>query len=594
MKPSNPNLAPLIPALCAAILVITAPGLRAVENEAHLSSGYEITDSDSLLGSYLAGRLARTMRDNETAASYYSEALKKDPGSADILEQTFQLKVATGDFEAALELAHDLTSESADFKIAHLFLGIAGFKDRDFDAAEGHFIKAGSGPIAELTARLSRAWMAQEQRLTEHAMQIIDDVKSPQTPGAEQIEQIHRALIADLGGMPKTASAIYKKLHDASPGNIRLSVAYARHAAHHGNFRLARTILKPHLEEETPNPLVKELHEELNTGKAPALAIMNATDGLALVFQGVGEALGGDRVIDAGQIYLQLALFTKPDLPLANYALGELYDQDGNYRLASESFAKVPQSSPFWLNAQLRQAYALNSLQRLDEARTILTELISAYPNDMRPYYTMGNILRSNKEFEEGIGYYTKAIELLGKEERSHWSVYYARGVCYERSKQWDLAEKDLMKALELDPDQELVLNYLGYSWVDQNINVKEAMRLIERAVEKKPRDGYFVDSLGWAYYRQNDFDNAVIHLERAVELKPSDPVINDHLGDAYWQVGRRLEAVYQWNYALSLNPEPEDEVKIREKIENGLIEDVKARAALDGDGVDLPPRKPQ
>lgn len=564
---------------------------HATDNEQASNESYEIVDSDSLLGSYLAGRLARSVRDNEAAAEYYREALEKDPGSTQILEEAFQLKVVTGDFDEALKLAKKLAEDSSDFKIASLFLGIDAFNNGKYDEAESYFISAGNGPIIELTARLARAWMALDQGLTQHALQIIDDVKSPQTPGAEQIEQINRALIADIGGMPKTATKIYEKLYKANPSNIRLAASYARHAAHAGDIKLARKILKPHLAEQTPNPLAAEIVELLDAGATLALATDNAKDGMAEVFQSVGEALGGDRVIDAGQIYLQLALFTKPELPLAHYALAELYDQAGNYRLAAETFAKLPKSSSFWLNAQLRYAYALNALQSNDKAKEVLKQLIEAYPDDMRPYYTMGNILRNSQEFAEGVGYFTKAIERLGKEEPSHWSIYYARGVCYERTKQWELAEKDLSKALKLDPDQELVMNYLGYSWVDQNQNLDKAMRLIERAVEKKPRDGYFVDSLGWAFYRLNDYEEAVKHLERAVELKPGDSVINDHLGDAYWKVGRRLEATYQWNQALGLDPEPAEEAKIKEKLEKGLVEDTTTRAALE-DGIELPQRK--
>lgn len=585
------SYSPFAAFLLGSVLVIAGVSeTRAVENE-HDTAGYVIADSNSLLGSYLAGRVAHSQRDNEVAAKYYREALEKDPESREILEEAFQLKVATGDFNEALALARKLAEESGDYKIANLFLGIAAFKERDFDAAEGHFVAVGNGPIVELTARLARAWMALEQDLTQHALKIIDDVKVPQTAGAEQIEQVHRAMIADLGGMKKTAAAIYEKLYAANPGNVRLAVTYARHAAHHGNLKLAREILKPHLVNPTPNPMVKGVNDELSAGKTPSLTITNALDGMAEVFQGVGEALGGDRVIDAGQIYLQLALYTKPGSPLAHYALGELYDQTGSYQLAAGTFAKLPESSPFWLNAQLRRAYALNALERNKEAKEVLSKLIAAYPDDMRPYYTMGNILRGNKEFTEGVGYYTKAIERLGKEERSQWTIFYARGVCYERTGQWPEAEKDLSKALELDPNQEIVMNYLGYSWVDQNQNLKEAMRLIERAVEKKPRDGYFVDSLGWAFYRLNDFETAVLHLERAVELKPGDPVINDHLGDAYWKVGRRLEANYQWNHALGFKPEKKDEARIREKLEKGLIEDQATRASLE-EGIALPQHK--
>jgi Flp pilus assembly protein TadD len=152
--------------------------------------------------------------------------------------------------------------------------------------------------------------------------------------------------------------------------------------------------------------------------------------------------------------------------------------------------------------------------------------------------------------------------------------VYYFRGICHERSKQWPKAEADFKQALELFPDQPLVLNYLGYSWVDQGVNLEEGMRMIRRAVEQRADDGYIVDSLGWAYYRMGDFENAVKHLEQAVELKPEDPTINDHLGDAYWRVGRFLEAKFQWTHARDLNPEPEELAKINAKLKSGLPND--------------------
>src|SRR5262249_40196530 len=131
--------------------------------------------------------------------------------------------------------------------------------------------------------------------------------------------------------------------------------------------------------------------------------------------------------------------------------------------------------------------------------------------------------------------------------------------------------EADLKRALALAPDQPLVLNYLGYSWVDQGKNLKEGTRLIEKAVQLKPDDGYIVDSLGWAHYKQGNFKEAVRFLERAVEIKPEDPTLNDHLGDAFWKVGREREARFQWNQALSLDPEPQDVDKIKAKIERGL-----------------------
>jgi tetratricopeptide (TPR) repeat protein len=382
----------------------------------------------------------------------------------------------------------------------------------------------------------------------------------------------------------------YQQLYKKNSRNLRAIEAYARHAAFWGDKDLAEKILKPHLAPTNPNPLLKALYDDIAENKKVALLVTDAKEGLSEVFQGIGEALAGDGVVDAGQLYLQLALYVRPDFTVAQYALGELYDQLKNYDLAAKAFERVPRESPLWLNAQLRKAYDLNSLERIDEAKVLLKELTKAYPDDMRSYYTLGNLLRGNKEYAEAVDYYTKAMDKLGKTDKSQWSVYYARGVCYERLKEWGKAETDLKKALELDPNQELTLNYLGYSWVDQSLNLKEAMDLIRRAVQLRPNDGYFVDSLGWAYFRQREFEQAVKQLERAVELKPDDPVINDHLGDAYWHVGRRLEAKFQWKQALDLKPETDDEAKIKKKLEVGLSEEPSTRASLDNALTGQPP----
>jgi Flp pilus assembly protein TadD len=190
--------------------------------------------------------------------------------------------------------------------------------------------------------------------------------------------------------------------------------------------------------------------------------------------------------------------------------------------------------------------------------------------------------LRSRERYAEALDYYTRALALTPAPAKDNWALFYSRGVCNERLKNWPAAEADFKKALALAPDESLVLNYLGYSWVDQGRNLKQAMEYIRKAVKLKPDDGYYVDSLGWAYYRLGNLPAAVEHLERAVELKPDDPIINDHLGDAYWKVGRKFEAKYQWQQALTLKPEDDLVVTIRKKIEAGLPDDAETKSAQD------------
>jgi Flp pilus assembly protein TadD len=205
-------------------------------------------------------------------------------------------------------------------------------------------------------------------------------------------------------------------------------------------------------------------------------------------------------------------------------------------------------------------------------------------------------IMRGQKRWDEAITYYSRAIAIIKKPEAQHWNYYYSRGTSYERVRKWPQAEADLQTALKLNPDEPTVLNYLGYSWVDQNKNLKTGLQLIEKAVKLKPEDGYIVDSLGWAHFRMGNFKEAVRWLERAVELRPDDPVLNDHYGDGLWRVGREREAVFQWNQSLQLKPETEDAEKTQKKLTAGLPILVKAAAPTkrtrDAQRSEQPPRK--
>jgi Flp pilus assembly protein TadD len=233
---------------------------------------------------------------------------------------------------------------------------------------------------------------------------------------------------------------------------------------------------------------------------------------------------------------------------------------------------EIQQGNAYYWSARLRGAVNLDTLDRTDEAIKQLQAMVAEKPDLLAASAELGDILRNKKRYPEAVTAYDEAIKrgaAAGLPER--WVLYYDRGVALERSGEWKRSEADLSHALELKADQPMVLNYLGYSWIDRGENLDRGMKMIEKAVELKPEDGYIVDSLGWAHYRLGDYPHAVEYLEKAIELVPEDPTINDHLGDAYWQSGRLVEARYQWKRALQFGPQENDVKPIEAKIEHGL-----------------------
>ena len=537
-------------------------------------------ETKSLLGSYLAGRMARSQRENSKAAIYYEKALQKDPENDVILERAFLLEAIAGDWDSALRLAKDVAANESSHQIARFLLGIKAFKDGDYETAVTNFSSARKSALPDLTARLSIAWTHLAEGKPDLALKELDQMKK--ADWSRFYQQYHRGLIADLSGKKKTARAAFADAFNSRPRTLRIAEAYVRHAASEGDMKLAKQILQKHIGKSAGHPIARALLDDVQAGRKPEKLVTKPAEGMAEVFYAIGDALTGEDSTEIGLVYLRIALYLKPDFPLAHLAVGEVYDKLEQFGDAIASYDKIPSTSPIWNNVQIRKAYALNSQDKVDEAKTILNDLSIRMKGSARPYDALGSIMRARQRYKEAEEAYTNAIAQVEKPQMRHWTLFYARGVSRERLKNWPGAEADLKRALKLHPEQPLILNYLGYSWVDQGLNLKQAMNLIRTAVKLKPDDGYFVDSLGWAYYRLGNFKKAAKQLERAVELRPEDPVINDHLGDAYWRIGRFLEAKYQWSQALTLEPEPEDEKLIKEKIANGMTETDKAKAIAD------------
>jgi tetratricopeptide (TPR) repeat protein len=528
-------------------------------------------------GSYLAARHAGAERDSATAAAYYLNVLKLDPHNPDLLSRSFLSVLTDGDVEEASKLADRLLSIDRTDRIARLVIGVKALKQKQYALARQNFAQSVRGPVTDLTATLLAAWALSGAGDTRTAVDTIDKLSGPDWYAI--FKDLHAGLILDEANNKKDAGKRFERTYKADSSALRTVEAYGRYLSRYGSKDDALKVYQDFNKVLPDHPVIKEEMKQVADGQKLPPLVESAQAGAAEALYGLGATIGRRGGEDLALIYLQLALYLEPSHPMALLSLGDLYEELKKPDLAIKAYERVPPNSPLARNAEIQLAVDLDSLDRTDEAKKRLEHVIAEHPKDTEAMLELGNILRGRKQFAECGDAYTKAIDTVAHPEKSNWVMFYFRGICYERSHQWPLAETDMKKALELFPEQPLVLNYLGYSWIDQGVHLDEGMAMIRRAVEQRPDDGYIVDSLGWAYFRTGNYDEAVKSLERAVELKPEDPTINDHLGDAYWRVGRVLEAHFQWSHAKDLKPEPEDLPKIEEKLKNGLPDDTSSAA---------------
>lgn len=528
-------------------------------------------------GSYLAARHASIQRDSTAASAYYRAALSKDEGNVELLERAFLAVLTDGEMNEAMRLADRLIKHDRNHRLARMVLGIRALKQKSYATARQNLTLAMRGPVPDLAGTLLTAWTQFGANDSKGALETIEKLQGAEGYGV--FKDLHAGLILDLAGNRKEAGKRLERAYKANSTALRLVEAYGSWLSRNGSAEEALKVYEAFDAQLPRHPLIVEAMNTVKSGKPVASPVDSVQAGGSEVLYGLGSALGrrGDEIL--ALIYLQASLFLTPNHPLTLLSLADLYEQMKNGRSAIKFYERVPAGSPLRRNADIQLAVNLDTLDRTEEAKQRLGKLIKDNPSDIEAIMALGNIQRGRKEFKECADVYGQAISTIKKAEQPHWLVYYFRGICHERAKNWSAAEEDLKMSLKLFPDQPHVLNYLGYSWVDQGVNLDEGMRMIRRAVEQRPDDGYIVDSLGWAYYRLGNYEEAVKHLERAVELRPDDPTINDHLGDGYWKVGRLLEAKFQWSHAQDLKPEPEELEKIVQKLKSGLPEEVSSAA---------------
>ena len=528
------------------------------------------TEQGSVFGKYLAGRFARSIGDTTSASSYYEQVLKEDPDNSDILKRAFLLMLADGRIENATALAHRIAKANKQASLASQALAVEQIAKGDYAAAIEITRKASRSRMNALIVPLLESWALVGDNKPDESLKTLDFLKKKK--GYALFRSFHAALINDFLGRAEAAEAAFRETVEAQEGgSLRVVEAFGIFLERAGRQEEAIKLYRDFLAREPDNILVLAALTRAERNEQPDALIPDAIAGVAEAFYGIAGGLLQENARDTALVYARFALSLIPDMPVALTLVAGVLEGDDRFKAANELYSRIDPGSPYGWNSRLRMASNLDEMDDLVGAVKLLRQLGKERPDRIDPLVELGDIYRAREKYKASANAYERAFKRISKVQEQHWTLLYSRAIAYERSKQWDKAESDFLNALKLKPDQPLVLNYLGYSWIDRGQNLERARRMVEKAVDLRPTDGYIVDSLGWALYRLREFDGAVKQLERAVSLRPEDPIINDHLGDALWRVGRELEATFQWRRALALEPEVDVVPKIEKKLKKGL-----------------------
>ncbi|MFZ3034822.1 MAG: tetratricopeptide repeat protein [Parvibaculum sp.] len=525
---------------------------------------------DAVFGDYLAARYASSVHDPKVAARYFDATLADDADNVMVLDQALSTATSAGEMDRAVSLSRRIVKLAPEHRMARLILSLNDMRKGDYAEARKEIGSAQAGVFMALVGSLTQSWASAGEGDKPGALASLKSFEDK--PAFDLFRTYHTALILDLLGDAPEALKAYREAMDASGGaSIRIVEGYASFLSRQGENDKALSAVKDFLTLSPRHPLALADLAALQTGKPVKPVVANAPEGIAEALYGLGSALAQESGSDLAIVYLRLAIWMRPDFDVANTLLADTYEQKKLWQNAVDAYGKVTRSSPLYSNAQIQSAIDLDRLERQPEAIAMLQALSKDEPDSIEPYVALGDIYRAKEKYAEAAAQYSHAIEMAGKPQPSHWTLYYALGICNERLGNWPVAESNLKRALELSGEHPLVLNYLGYSWIEQGTHLDEALAMIEKAVSLRPTDGFIVDSLGWAQYRLGDYAQAVHVLQRAVELEPGDSTINEHLGDAFWKVGRKIEARFQWSHALEMKPEPGHVENLKAKLLYGL-----------------------
>jgi len=529
-------------------------------------------DEGNHISDYFSGILV--LNDNQYNESY--KFLKKLEGleesHIDYSSKYLFSLVNLGKFNEAFSYSKKLEKRKLGNFESELIMGIYYLKNKHYDLAKNYFLKLknrkSSSVLNNFVSNSLLNWVSFNNLNFNSAKNTINTIN----PRFENLRNIQNVFLHCFYKSQETELFFKNLLSNKKIDFSRYNYFYALYLSNSGKIKEAKKVINSSLELYPRNLLLNQYKLDLNNDKYEnSFNCQNLSHVAAEILYITANALSSQHIYKFSNFYLNLSKYLNKDFYAFDALLAENFYNIENFREARRIYNVIGKKGKAFLwYAAKQNAKILIKEKKKKEALKILTNAYEKLSEkNIYEKFDYAKFLKNNDQFKNSIKLYTEIIQEITKDHSLYSKATDGRGVAYERVGEWDKAEKDLLSSLESDPDQAYVINYLAYSWIEQGVKIAKSLKMLEKANNLKPDDPYIIDSLGWALFKLERYNDAKNYLQSAVKLMPADPIINDHYGDVLWKNGKKIQARYYWNYVLNLKNTEEE---LKDDIKNKLI----------------------
>ena len=524
-------------------------------------------------GSYLAGQFAEKEGDFRNASYYYIDLISRGETEREIIKRSIIYSALSGNFEVATAISRKIEDLELNYPIANLIIFAEAIKNKENHKIVEEF-ERNKNLFPAIFRNVAEFWILIINNEKDKAFRLLNSL-SINNEAQMQIINYNQLLAYVYFNEYEQAKTLYENL-DFSDFlfDSDSALALLKYFQKYKESKVFKSILNKVRSASNNSYYILALMDELSSGEEINSIRIDPYKQIAEVFLRWSQSvqIQGKNGINK-PFYLSLANYADPTSSFLKFKTATVLSDTENYGLSKEILDNFSKEDVFYMDSIVERTFAIEQQDNDESALEYIEKFISDGFKNARLLKTYGSLQRSQRLYNEAIKSYSGAIEEAKREQYTEaiWPILFLRGISFERSKNWNLAEADFISALELSPNQPQILNYMGYSLLERKEKLDQAMRMILMAAEKSPDSYHIIDSLGWAYYKTGNFEKALLYLERAMELESTDPIVNDHLGDVLWMLGRKREAKFQWKKSLSFKPEPVDQKKTEDKLAFGL-----------------------